>query len=101
MPKPTRKPNGYCFIRATMHLPLDVDVLDLDWSPAPPLPRIHFPNRVIAHRQGVRIAREESFWLQQRLAELGTIIREEQKFLQFQKELDGLEQRVLAALGVK
>jgi hypothetical protein len=100
MPKTTRKPNGYCFIRATMHLPLDVDVLDLDWEPAPRAPRVHFPNRVIAHRQGQRIAREELAFLRERLAAIGDEIQSEQRLAQFRQELDGLQGKVRELLGV-
>jgi hypothetical protein len=95
-----QKPKDYCYIRATMFLPDDIDVLALDWSPAPPVPRLHFPNRVIAHRQGVRIAREELAFLRQRLDAIGEEIQAEQNLEQFRQEFDSLQARVRAALGV-
>lgn len=80
-----------------MHLPDDVDVLDLDWEPAP---RIHFPNRVRAHRQGLQIAREEFAFLRQRLDAIGVEIQAEQSLEQFRQELDGLQAEVRALLKV-
>lgn len=80
-----------------MHLPDDVDVLDLDWEPAP---RIHFPNRVRAHRQGLQIAREELGYLRERLAAIGDEIQSEQRLAQFRQELDGLQGKVRELLVV-
>jgi hypothetical protein len=99
MPEP-KKPKDYCHIRATMCLPDDIDVLDLDWEPAPPVPRIHFPNRVVAHRQGQRIAAEELAYLRVRLAALGDEIQAEQSLQSFRQELDALQGTVRQLLGV-
>jgi len=98
MPK-CQKPKDYCPIRFTLWTPDNASMLDFEWTPLPP--RKHVPLKVRAHRIGQRIAAEEFSYLKARLAALGTVIREEQNLLHFQKELDGLEQRVLAALGVK
>jgi hypothetical protein len=59
-----QKPNYHCHIRFTMHLPDDVNVLDLDWSP---LPEEELRRR--AAELGKTIERDEDAYLRQRLAE--------------------------------
>jgi hypothetical protein len=97
MPK-CQKPKDYCPIRFTLWTPDIESMLDYEWTPLPK--RKHFPLKVRAHRVGLKIAEEEVAYLRARLAALGTVIREEQNFLLFQKELDGLQGKVRELLGV-
>ena len=93
-------PKRTCYIRATMHLPDDIDVLNLDWEPAKREKRQHYPLRIVLHRLGQQIAADEVVYLRQRLNELGEQIEQEQKLAQFQQEFQTLEAKVLKEMGL-
>lgn len=85
----------------TVRLGYDIGLWsDYDWEPAPRAPRIHFPNRVRAHRQGIQIAREEIAYFRQRLDAIGKEIQAEQSLAQFRQEFDRLQAKVRAVLGI-
>jgi len=95
----------YCPIRGfTVWTPDGDSMLAYDWEPLKARDersRNHLPLRVVAHRQGVAIAREELSYLRQRLAELGAEIQAEQTLQAFRAELDALQGKVRELLGVR